>query len=978
MLALSLTAFGQPAAYLTGLSNPPWERYALVNATVITAPGAPPRRMTLLIDEGVIVRIGADSTVPEGYRRVDMHDKWLYPAFVDIYAPIPPAVKPAGHGSGPQYGPARKGIYPWNDALHPDYRYVENLPPPADRMQKRRKGGFAVWLPHRADGIIRGTGPLMAAVDQKQLHRDILSEDAAWFLSFSKGASRQSYPSSLMGAIALLRQTFYDVDWYQKGGMREGKDLGLDALMHIRRKPAVFAASDIYDLPRIHRLGQEFGMDFIIQTDLKAYQLRDWLRKVKPRLIIRPALPQAPDVEDPLGAELVTWAQLKHWELAPWSLSLIHQTGAPFVLTMDGMRADSFLLSIRQAVRRGLPADEALRALTTRPAQWMNVSDKIGTLEKGKQAHILVASGDLWSDTTQLLGLWVHGKPSIWTDEGWDDTRGTYALTIDSETDTIQIAGRRTKPKWKVKPAADSAFHAIRHGWKKAQVHFAYRRHSALWRFSGYYRKGVFQGKAFDGKQWHTWEMKRSRGPQPAKPDTSRLDTPDFYIPYPFTALAPPKRPQPERILFKNATVWTGDTILPATDVLIGDGRILDVGKNLSDRKAQVVDAAGHHLTAGIIDEHSHIAISRGVNEGSHPVTAEVRIGDVINPADINIYRQLAGGVTTSHLLHGSANPIGGQTALIKLRWGQDAEGLKFKDNPPFIKFALGENVKQSNWGDRYTIRYPQTRMGVEQIIEDAMRRARAYDSLRKHSPEDRPVRRNLRLETLAQILHGQRHITCHSYVQSEILMLMRLAERLGFRVNTFTHVLEGYKVAPELKAHGAGASTFSDWWAYKYEVIEAIPYNAAILTRMGVTTAINSDDAEMGRRLNQEAAKSIKYGGLTPVQAWQLVTVNPARLLHIDHRVGRIRKGYDADIVLWNGPPLSAHSRVVQTYVDGARYYDRAHARRRADWARTDRERLIRKVLNTTHRQSRVPVKPAERPPYRCETVHDYLKTQP
>ncbi len=472
--------------------------------------------------------------------------------------------------------------------------------------------------------------------------------------------------------------------------------------------------------------------------------------------------------------------------------------------------------------------------------------------------------------------------------------------------------------------------------------------------------------------------MKRSRGPQPAKPDTSRLDTPDFYIPYPFTALAPPKRPQPERILFKNATVWTGDTILPATDVLIGGGKILRVGKNLSDRKAQVVDAAGHHLTAGIIDEHSHIAISRGVNEGSHPVTAEVRIGDVINPADINIYRQLAGGVTTSHLLHGSANPIGGQTALIKLRWGQDAEGLKFKDNPPFIKFALGENVKQSNWGDRYTIRYPQTRMGVEQIIEDAMRRARAYDSLRKHSPEDRPVRRNLRLETLAQILHGQRHITCHSYVQSEILMLMRLAERLGFRVNTFTHVLEGYKVAPELKAHGAGASTFSDWWAYKYEVIEAIPYNAAILTRMGVTTAINSDDAEMGRRLNQEAAKSIKYGGLTPVQAWRLVTVNPARLLHIDHRVGRIRKGYDADIVLWNGPPLSAHSRVVQTYVDGARYYDRAHARQRADWARTDRERLIRKVLNTTHRQYRVPVKPAERPPYRCKTVHDYLKTQP
>ncbi len=977
IISISIAAYAQPASYQTGLSNPTVKRHALVNATVITHPEARPRRMTILIDDGRIVRIRPDTTVPPGYIRWDMSDKWLYPAFVDLFVPQSPPVRPKSHRSGPQYGPSRQGVYSWNDALHPHHRYVIDLPPSPSSVRQHRKGGFAVILPHRADGIIRGTGPLMAALDGPRLHEAVLEEDGAWFLSFRKGTSRQSYPSSLMGAIALLRQTFYDVQWYRQGGHREGKDLGLDALRNLMQKTAIFAASEKYDLPRIHRLGREFSLDFIIQTDLTAYQLRSWLRNTHPRLIIRPELPGAPDVEDPLGAELVTWAQLKHWELAPWGLYLIHRTGTPFVLTMQGMKPDSFLRSVREAVRHGLPPAEALRALTTRPAQWLGVDDRIGTLEEGKQAHILVASGDLWQDTTDILGLWVQGKPFISTDEGWHDTRGTYVLRINQQIDTLHIGGKRLAPRWKVKVHGDSAFRPISHHWEKGQVHFEYRRHASPWRFSGFFLRGKWEGKAFDGKQWHRWEMKRLHGPRPAKPDTAAIDTPDFYIPHPFTALAPPTPPRPERVLLKNATVWTGTAILPHHDVLMADGKIAKVGKNLPARGARVVDASGRHLTAGIIDEHSHIAISRGVNEGSHPVTAEVRIGDVINPADINIYRQLAGGVTTSHLLHGSANPIGGQTELVKLRWGQDAEGLKFKGHAPFIKFALGENVKQSNWGDRYTVRYPQTRMGVEQIIEDAMRRAQAYDSLRAHPPKEHPLRRNLRLEALAEILRGKRHITCHSYVQSEILMLMRLAERLGFRINTFTHVLEGYKVAPELKAHGAGASTFSDWWAYKYEVIEAIPYNAAILTRMGVVTAINSDDAEMGRRLNQEAAKSIKYGGLTPVEAWKLVTLNPARLLHIDHRVGRIEKGYDADIVLWDAPPLSSRARVVQTYVDGRLYYDRTQAQRRAEWARKDRERLIRKVLNTTKKKNRVPVKPAERPPYRCRTTGDFLKMQ-
>jgi imidazolonepropionase-like amidohydrolase len=378
------------------------------------------------------------------------------------------------------------------------------------------------------------------------------------------------------------------------------------------------------------------------------------------------------------------------------------------------------------------------------------------------------------------------------------------------------------------------------------------------------------------------------------------------------------------------------------------------------------------HLTSGIIDEHSHIALSRGVNEGTQAVTAEVRMGDVINCEDINIYRQLSGGVTASQLLHGSANPIGGQSALIKLRWGFAPEDMKIKEADGFIKFALGENVKQSNWGDRATFRYPQTRMGVEQTFVDAFTRAKMYQ--KKHERTD------LELEALSEILNKKRFITCHSYVQSEINMLMHVADSFGFRVNTFTHILEGYKVADKMKAHGVGASTFADWWAYKYEVMEAIPYNAALLTKMGVTTAINSDDAEMGRRLNQEAAKTIKYSfghkEINDTIAWKMVTLNPAKLLHLDHHMGSIREGKDADLVLWSTNPLSIYARVKYTFVDGICYFDSQKDEQMRESVRKERQRIIQKMLTEKadgeKTEKKITVLPDE---YHCETGGDYGK---
>jgi imidazolonepropionase-like amidohydrolase len=315
--------------------------------------------------------------------------------------------------------------------------------------------------------------------------------------------------------------------------------------------------------------------------------------------------------------------------------------------------------------------------------------------------------------------------------------------------------------------------------------------------------------------------------------------------------------------------------------VLIKNGKIVKVGKSLSEEGARVIDGTGKHVTAGIIDEHSHIAAA-SINEGGQSVTSEVRIADNLNPEDINIYRQLSGGVTTSHILHGSANTIGGQTQLIKLRWGANADDLMFKGWDPFIKFALGENVKRS-W-NLSNPRFPDTRMGVEQVLTDAFTRARDYE---KQGPGKRI---DLELEALVEILNHKRFITCHSYVQSEINAMMKVADKFGFTVNTFTHILEGYKVADKMKAHGANASTFSDWWNYKMEVVDAIPQNAFLMQKNGVNVAINSDDAEMARHLNHEAAKSIKYAGMSEEDALKMVTLNPAKMLHVADRVGSIK----------------------------------------------------------------------------------------
>ena len=403
--------------------------------------------------------------------------------------------------------------------------------------------------------------------------------------------------------------------------------------------------------------------------------------------------------------------------------------------------------------------------------------------------------------------------------------------------------------------------------------------------------------------------------------------------------------------------MWTNETdsILNGYDVYISDGKIVRIAKNIDVlplANVKVIDATGKHLTPGIIDEHSHIALTWGVNEGTQASSAEVRMGDVINPDDINIYRQLAGGVTTSQLLHGSANPIGGQSVLIKLRWGLNADDMKFANADGFIKFALGENVKQSWIPDYANMRFPQTRMGVEQVYNDYFTRAKEYNknwNNFNNSTEKNKIapRKDIELDCVAEILNKKKFITCHSYVQSEINMLMHVADSFNFKVNTFTHILEGYKVADKMKKHNTNASTFADWWAYKNEVMDAIPYNAAILTNMGVITAINSDDAEMARRLNQEAAKTIKYGNISEVEALKMVTLNPAKMLHIDNEVGSIKVGKSGDLVLWNNNPLSVYAKPELTLIDGITYFDKTENQKLIEEVKLERARIIALLLD-------------------------------
>ena len=966
---LGMRVSAQQTFPLNGVAEVMPNKFALIDASIYVDAHTRLAKASLLIDGGKIVSISEKVNIPAGYVVINCLNKIIYPGFIDAYTSYGLSdTKNDGNSEDPIFISTKDGAYHWNEAVKSEYNAFANFSVKHSDPDVFRSQGFTVVNTLKKDGIFRGTSALVSLGSERD-NLLIISPNVASALSFRKGSSKQDYPSSLMGSIALIRQSYYDAKWLKDNKGKVEFNQSLQAINDQQSKIKIFEVTDVHDIFRAQKIAEEFNINYIFKGAGNEYQRIAELKKINPVIIIGLNFPKIYDVEDYFDAGNISLTELKNWELAPSNPAALANANIKFLLsTSDLKKPSEFLNNLRKAVKYGLSEESALTALTETPATILGVKDQMGSLKKGMRANFIICSGNIFKEeSATILSTWIDGKSYAITSQNENDIRGTYQVTNGNiGTKEITIKGTlidlvATGLK------ADSSDLSIKLNYFENQVSMIYDPSIDSTSIGKFRLNASFVGNQMmgsgtgsDGKpfNWTANKIKAFQDPAISnEPIQKEKDLKLGPVYYPFTAYGTTSTLQAEKMLIKNATIWTNESpaVLTETDVLINNGKIVQIGKNIQAPDAKVIDAAGKYLTSGIIDEHSHIAISRGVNEGTQSNTAEVSIGDALDPDDINIYRQLAGGVTTSQLLHGSANPIGGQSAVIKLRWGKMAEELKFEGASPFIKFALGENVKQSNWGDRQQTRFPQTRMGVEQVYIDAFTRAKEYEAEKLNfgrlsaGAKSKIIspRFDLELETMLEILNKKRFISCHSYVQSEINMLMHVADSFNFKVNTFTHILEGYKVADKMKAHGANASTFSDWWAYKFEVMDAIPYNAAILTKVGVNTAINSDDAEMARRLNQEAAKAIKYGALTETEAWKLVTLNPAKMLHIDHRVGSIKVGKDADVVLWNTNPLTIDAKPEKTIIDGVIYFDSERDLELRKQIAKEKERLIQKMLD-------------------------------
>ncbi|MFK7814331.1 MAG: amidohydrolase family protein, partial [Maribacter sp.] len=846
-----------------------------------------------------------------------------------------------------QYDAERQGFY-WNDHIMPENAAISKFKYDEKKAKELRDAGFGVVNSHIQDGVVRGTGVLVALNGSGDDSNRILDDKSAQYLSFSRSIiKKQSYPSSLMGSMALLRQMYSDAKWYAAGNS-DTKDRSLEALNENKGLIQIFEAKDKGHALRADKIGDTNGIQYVILGGGNEYERISEIKGTNAKFILPLNFPDAYDVSDPIAADYINLKDMRKWNQAPTNPKVMADNGVAFSFTLYDLKSPSkFKEKLMKAIKHGLPKAKALEALTTAPASILGKNGSIGSLQVGRQANFLITSGDIFDKKTTLYENWVQGQKNIIKDKGQKDIRGKYDLSAGGMTYKMSITGEANKPKIEIKQDTNKLKSKLSYNGAWVALSFATDKGDKNYRMTGLVNKASdnIKGKLTlpSGNESTFSAIKTSAFTSDKKNDKKDDATPKIMaVTYPNIGFGVKTKSQAENILFKNATVWTSEDsgILENTDVLIKDGKISKIGQNLYAGRAKVIDATGKHLTAGVIDEHTHIA-ALAVNESGHNSTAEVKMEDVVDNEDIDIYRQLAGGVTSAQLLHGSANPIGGRSAIFKLKWGESPENMIYDNSPKFIKFALGENVKQSNWGNGN--RFPQTRMGVEQVFMNYFQRGKEYDTKKKSG---QPYRYDEEMEVIAEILNGERFISCHSYVQSEINMMMKVAEHFDFRVNTFTHILEGYKVADKMAKHGVGAGTFSDWWAYKFEVNDAIPYNAAIMHKQGVLVAINSDDGEMARRLNQEAAKTVKYGGMTELEAWKMVTINPAKLLHIDNRVGSIKVGKDADVVLWTDHPMSIYAKAEKTLIEGATYFDLETDKQMRLAIKKERTQLINMML--------------------------------
>jgi imidazolonepropionase-like amidohydrolase len=936
--------------------------HALVGARVVTAPGQVLDNATIVIRNGVVAAVGAGMAPPAGARVWELKGLTVYPGFVDAHADLGGDTPPQGGDVGPTH---------WNPQVRAWFSTTANLKDDTTRRTALRSLGFGAALAVPRQGLFRGTASVVHLGDAGVRER-VLRPDLAQSIGFSRSfALGGTYPNSSMGTIALMKQTLLDAEWYGRAwGAYETSGRSIlppetsEALAALGKavkgqQPVVFQTNNEEEYLRAFKLASEYKLTPWFRGSGQEYRLVDVLKGRPQPLIVPLNFPDAPNVANPEAASNVSLADLRHWYLAPTNPAQLAANAIPFAITADGLSSlNQFFPNLRVAVARGLTPDKALAALTTVPAGFLGIEKTHGTISVGKVANLVVSEGDLFTEEGAIRDVWVQGTRYGVTRAPQVDPRGTWTIASEDQgtfrsatlrlegplnriRGTIEMPSRRPVNLTGVRIIAETGrleatFNGEQLGLEGSVLLSGSVRGEE---FFGWMSLPTGTDANYKGTRTEAYQGP-ARGAVAVK--VPKIDLPFVRPSMEYGRSAPPA--QPAAVLVRNATVWTSGPQgkLENADLLVQAGKVVRVGTGLTaPAGATVIDATGKHVTPGLIDPHTHGGVT-DINESGFAIVPEVQMGDVVTHNNIWFYRQLAGGLTTTMIKHGSANPIGGENVFVKTRWGSLPDEYKIQGAPRTVKFALGENPK------RNPNRYPNTRMGVQEIIRDHFMAARDYEKEWKSWEKTKtglPPRKDLRMEALLDILNRKLLVSSHGYRADEFLALMRLTEEFGFKVQTLQHGVEAYKIADELKKSGVAAVVWSDWGAFKMEAYDATSYNARLLLEAGVVTSLHSDDNEISTRMNWEAGKLLR-SGVSEVDALHTVTINAAKAVAIDGRIGSLEPGKDADFVIWNGNPLSQFTKAEQTWVDGRKYFSLDEDKVLRDEVAKQRAQLVQAVI--------------------------------
>jgi imidazolonepropionase-like amidohydrolase len=951
-----------------GLRDNTPEVFAFTHARVVVNPQTVIENATLVIRKGVIEAIGSGITIPTDAWTTDLKGKTIYPGFIEMHSQAGlPAPKDIAEAEKNQAPASRH----WNPQVRSQYSSLAAYKYDDKAAGELRSQGFVAAHILPGAGVFSGQGSVVKLADDVS-PLQMIKPDFTHGISFR--ATRElgrGYPGSEMGSIALIRQSFQDARWYKAAHEQWQKspatvsrpefNPAISALSDAldSRMPFIMDVTELQEIFRAAQLAAEFNINLWAVGSGHEYQRVQEIKRTNIPLIIPVNFPDKPDASRPELSINLSLEELRHWYQAPQNAAILQREGISFALTTHGLKKkDDFLKNIRIAVKQGLEPQKALASLTTIPATMLGLNSH-GTLEKGKSACFFISNGDIFDDNTQIEQVWVQGKKHVIKEDQliageWKIENHPFPGA------TLKISARGRSYEAEITHPADSKTQKVKNlKWENQRISFTLEKDSLQqgMRMSANVNQNKILGfgEKSDGTLFN-WTATRltdtdsssvNEGDKDKKPaKTTPLELHPLYPAMEYGVTSPPV--QPGSVLVRNATIWTQGPqgVMENADMLVERGQISRVGRNLTaPAGAMVIDAGGRHVTPGIIDPHLHASIAGGVNEMGDAITSETRISDVIDANSIWIYRLLSGGLTTANLFHGSANPIGGQSAVIKMRWGVSANELLMEGSYPGLKFALGENVKRTEG------RYPNTRMGAEQIIRDAFLAAVQYEKDKQLSKgtdrrgrDAKPFRIDLQLEPILEVIKGERLAHVHAYRQDEMLMIMRIAEEFGFRVASFEHTVEGYKIADELREHGAAAIVWTDWSSFKMEANDAIYQNARLLSDAGVLTSLHSDNTQLATRMNWEGGKLL-YSGVSETVAMDMLTLNPAKILRIDHRTGTLEPGKDADFVIWNGHPLSAFTIADETWIEGRKYFDREVDREMQQQVINERSQIIERL---------------------------------